>query len=1251
MSQEDQGMNRSDERSRTTPMSENKSDPNVPEAINDESSHNKPFEDSTPSKASDSTLHAQPDSFRSKERSGNQAQTSVSVDDEPKQSSIFGDGRLLSPVTKPDPDDSDDDVGDKLASEQVDATPEVTIKQEPVGPPVFSSLKGIGQSEANAIEISDGEDEHFNADSASVPSQGRNTAGRDQNIGSDRMDIDEPPTSEEFFQRSLPASGSIDLGSSSLKRKTDANIQTQAGNDEQSLMRGKMKAAQKAMLNKITNGQMNFSARNTGVQSSQAIASSSQPGHHGNVEDDAGWNIQDESDNDEMVRSFQAYERDYFKKRDAGKTGFKDEIEFIKRQRIFESKQNRIELGKARLAISEQHQASETPEGMFVSEDATNEEDSSQPVTGAKRTRDSLGNSDVDYDTDMDDGNNSSGPSIRKHAPKKAHTAKRASRKGPSKKEQRESMNAGIDGKLAKEEKKKKRRKSSEQTPSEQSKRSGSSSKGNRGRPKGSRNNGPSKSRQAKSGQPKIPMSNKQRIQLMKDFTSFSNSNVYIDANENLSRGGFPDLPQRNKTDALKALIASVPEEDRRSASLDKKQILAASRMLGRNGLCRLDGKGDWYLKGLQGSLKHHQVLGAAFMVERETQTTGEPFGGLCADEMGFGKTIMMIANMIVNKATPGSDCKTTLIVATPGLITQWMNEIAKWVKPDVLPIVVCCLRQNQLFGHGTGPLLEHADVILTTYQMILKSYPKYEPPPELVNPDDKRKWWEEYFNKNKGFFHRTKFYRVVIDEAQFIKNHNCQTSIACRGLIGKHRWAMSGTPIHNSIEELYPYFKFLHVRHTGSLDTFKENFCSKGSEISNARLHGFLRMFMMRRTHKDTLFDKPIIKLPRNHQTTIEVEFNAVERKIYDIVKFRFMKRIEHWYRSGGQETLHKNYNNILVMLMRLRQLTSHVFLAQQTIEELIELDDIEELWAITEKETRPGNPDKALLNRMKQLIISAKDRTKQTVTEQVGDTKGRRKGKDREPATTQTSCSIDEIEEDTAGPSNSTGDQSIVDKLEAEAKAGPEPLIFKFRKFIRAMKKSDAWREVVKRSVCHRCEDTPDEPYVTDCFHIYCHECLLAMMQEVAEQGEDSATCLSCGATFKETKPCTGLNALGYTKHDHEEEIEQESSQGSKRRASRSTSQEMEKSEEESMNWILKEGEILPSTKVTMVALTVAEWLREDPTKKIIIFTQWRLMYGARPGELPEVDTDSLQDQDPRKSLPPEWLGPSISQFYSDV
>ena len=108
-----------------------------------------------------------------------------------------------------------------------------------------------------------------------------------------------------------------------------------------------------------------------------------------------------------------------------------------------------------------------------------------------------------------------------------------------------------------------------------------------------------------------------------------------------------------------------------------------------------------------------------------------------------------------------------------------------------------------------------------------------------------------------------------------------------------RHRWAVTASPIPNSVDEFYPYFKFLQVKETGNFKTFKSNFCDPDNKACVKRLHAILQQWMIRRLKSDTLLGAPIIKLPPNHQTTLTIDFNAVERAIYDKVEKRYVQTI----------------------------------------------------------------------------------------------------------------------------------------------------------------------------------------------------------------------------------------------------------------------------------------------------------------------------------------------------------------------
>jgi len=174
-----------------------------------------------------------------------------------------------------------------------------------------------------------------------------------------------------------------------------------------------------------------------------------------------------------------------------------------------------------------------------------------------------------------------------------------------------------------------------------------------------------------------------------------------------------------------------------------------------------------------------------------------------------------MLANIVNGKPLQTNKCRTTLIVASAALVSQWRREITEKVYTD---------KQNK---HGIGRVKEfhsaaqlrsnqeveelmECDIVLTTYTQVQKSYPKAEIPPEYTTAEQKNEWWKNYYEKERGPLHRVKWLRIVLDESQAIKNHKSLTSMACRALSAKHHWAISGTPLMNGIDEFYSIFKFI---------------------------------------------------------------------------------------------------------------------------------------------------------------------------------------------------------------------------------------------------------------------------------------------------------------------------------------------------------------------------------------------------------------------------------------------------------
>ncbi len=129
----------------------------------------------------------------------------------------------------------------------------------------------------------------------------------------------------------------------------------------------------------------------------------------------------------------------------------------------------------------------------------------------------------------------------------------------------------------------------------------------------------------------------------MSNIASLGQTNIVAAAQANADRPDMPTFTATNKAKALQQLIASIPSSEGSNAgTADRTAILEATKKFKGRGAMRADGHGGWLLKGMESSLYNHQLLGAAFLRERETGVS-MPKGGMVCDEMGFGKTIQMM--------------------------------------------------------------------------------------------------------------------------------------------------------------------------------------------------------------------------------------------------------------------------------------------------------------------------------------------------------------------------------------------------------------------------------------------------------------------------------------------------------------------------------------------------------------------------------------------------------------------------------
>ncbi|XP_040997126.1 helicase-like transcription factor CHR28 isoform X2 [Juglans microcarpa x Juglans regia] len=293
-----------------------------------------------------------------------------------------------------------------------------------------------------------------------------------------------------------------------------------------------------------------------------------------------------------------------------------------------------------------------------------------------------------------------------------------------------------------------------------------------------------------------------------------------------------------------------------------------------------------------------------------------------------------------------------TLVVCPASVLRQWARELDDKVADEA--------KLSVLVYHGGSrtkdpvELAKH-DVVLTTYAIVTNEVPKQP----LVDEDDadekngevyglsaefstnkKRKKTSNVSKRGKkgrkgidnssidcgcGPLARVGWFRVILDEAQTIKNHRTQVARACCSLRAKRRWCLSGTPIQNAIDDLYSYFRFLKY---DPYAMYKSFYNTIKVPISRNSLHGYkklqavLRAIMLRRT-KGTLIDgEPIIKLPEKKINLTKVNFSIEERAFYTKLEADSRTQFKAYAAAG---TVNQNYANILLMLLRLRQACDH--------------------------------------------------------------------------------------------------------------------------------------------------------------------------------------------------------------------------------------------------------------------------------------------------------------------------------------
>ena len=281
----------------------------------------------------------------------------------------------------------------------------------------------------------------------------------------------------------------------------------------------------------------------------------------------------------------------------------------------------------------------------------------------------------------------------------------------------------------------------------------------------------------------------------------------------------------------------------------------------------------------LNSVLRGYQKVGINWL----NQLSNLGLGGILADDMGLGKTLQVLAFIhSIKTKTP------TLIVTPSALMYNWLNEIIRFI-PDATTKII------------DGPKEERKKSLdnLEGYEFVITSYP-------LIRRDI-----DCYSGKE--------FEYLFIDEAQHIKNSNTMNAHAIKMIKAKHRFAITGTPIENSLSELWSIFDFIMPGYLYDKHTFREEYeypiMREGDAVLAKRLREKIKPFIMRRMKNEVLYE-----LPEKIEETIYADLTDKQKKMY--AAFLAVAKDETLSILSGNG---RGRMRILTLLMRLRQICCH--------------------------------------------------------------------------------------------------------------------------------------------------------------------------------------------------------------------------------------------------------------------------------------------------------------------------------------
>lgn len=267
--------------------------------------------------------------------------------------------------------------------------------------------------------------------------------------------------------------------------------------------------------------------------------------------------------------------------------------------------------------------------------------------------------------------------------------------------------------------------------------------------------------------------------------------------------------------------------------------------------------------------------------------------GGILADDMGLGKTIQVLSvlqSYIQN--TKKEDRKPSIVIAPSSLVLNWKNESERFAE-DINVLIINGQSEERVRKINNIP---QYDLIITSYDLLKRDIESYQ--------------------KNEYIFKYS-----IADEAQYVKNSNTQNAKALKAINAETRFALTGTPIENSLAELWSIFDYIMPGYLFSYNKFKKLYeipiIRENDEEAMKKLKMLIEPFVLRRIKKDVLKE-----LPEKTITILNNEMGNEQEKIYLSYLAQAKTEAMAEINTNGFE---KSQIKILSLLTRLRQICCH--------------------------------------------------------------------------------------------------------------------------------------------------------------------------------------------------------------------------------------------------------------------------------------------------------------------------------------